>query len=248
MAKKITIQGKIALITGANRGIGNAITKELLEKGAAKVYAAARDTDSLSELVEQYGEKVVAVQLDVTDDASIVKAAETATDVQILVNNAGIIPMGNFLGGNLIETLEANLEVNVWGLVKVTNAFVKPMAELESAAIVNISSMAGLGNMPMMLTYSTSKAAAHSITQGLRAELKDTGVLVSGVYPGPIDTDMTKGFEMPKDSPENVARNVVQGIEDGNEDIFPDAMSQQMGALYMTSPKEVETQFGNFSG
>ncbi len=247
MAKEISIKGKVALVTGANRGIGKAITEELLEKGAAKVYAAARDTDSLSELVEQYGEKVVAVQLDVTDDASIAKAAETATDVQILVNNAGIIPMGNFLGGNLIETLEANLEVNVWGLVKVTNAFVKPMAELESAAIVNISSMAGLGNMPMMLTYSTSKAAAHSITQGLRAELKDTGVLVSGVYPGPIDTDMTKGFEMPKDSPENVARNVVQGIEDGNEDIFPDAMSQQMGALYMTSPKEVETQFANFS-
>ena len=248
MAKNITIQGKVAFVTGANRGIGKAITTELLEKGAVKVYAAARDIKSLSELTEQYGEKVIAVQLDVTDDASIAKAAETATDVQILINNAGIIPMGSFLGGNLIESLKANLDVNVWGLVKVTDAFIKPMAELELAAIVNLSSLAGLGNMPMMLTYSASKAAVHSITQGLRAELKDTGVLVSGVYPGPIDTDMTKGFEMPKDSPENVAKNVVQGIEDGTEYIFPDAMSQQMGPLYMTSPKEVERQFANFTG
>jgi short-subunit dehydrogenase len=244
--KEVTVEGTVAFVTGANRGIGKATTVELLEKGVKKVYAGVRDTSSLSELVDKYGERLVLVELDVTSDESITAAAAVATDVEILINNAGVIPMGNFLGGKLEETLKTNLDVNLWGVVKVTNAFLPTMKDLDSAAIVSVSSMAGLANMPMMMTYSASKAAVHSVIQGLRAELKDSNVLVSGVYPGPIATDMTKGFDMEMETPENVAKAVVQGIEDGVEDIFPDPMSKQMGAAYMTSPKEVETQFANF--
>lgn len=244
--KKVSIEGKIALVTGANRGIGRAITVELLENGAKKVYAGARDINSLNELQEKYGDRLVPLELDVTKDSDIENAAKTATDIEILVNNAGVLAMGNFSSGNILESLKANLDVNVWGLVKLTDAFLETIKKQESGAIVNVSSMVGLASMPMGLAYSASKAAVHSIGQGLRAELSDSNILVATVYPGPIDTDMTKGFELDKESPENVAKNVIQGIKEGTEDIYPDPMSKQMGNLYASNPKEVEKQFANF--
>jgi len=244
--KKISIQGKTALVSGSNRGIGKAIAVELIENGAKKVYAGARNINSLEELKANYGERLVPIELDVSKDDSIANAAKIATDVEILVNNAGIFSIGNFLGGNILESLQTNLDVNLWGLVKLTNAFLEILRKQESAAIVSISSVAGLANMPMALTYSVSKAAVHSVVQGLRGELKDSNILVAGVYPGPIETDMSKGLEMEKDSPENVARNIIQGIVEGKEDIFPDAMSKQIGEGYSASPKAVEEQFANF--
>lgn len=245
--KQVNVENKVALVSGANRGIGKAITIELLANGAKKVYAGARNPDSLQELKEQYGERLVAVALDVTNDDSIAQAAQSAPDVDILVNNAGVFEFGNFTNGNLLESLKTNLDVNVWGLVKLTNAFIGNIRNQEEGAIVSVSSMAGLANMPIGLTYSASKAAVHSIVQGIRAELSEANVLVSGVYPGPIDTEMTKDFEMDKDSPENVAKDIVQGIKDGVEDIFPDAMSKQAGAGFFASPKAVEEQFANFA-
>ena len=244
--QKISIQGKVALVSGSNRGIGKAITVELLENGAKKVYAGARNIRSLEELKTKYGERLVSIELDVSNDDSIASAAKVATDVEILVNNAGVFSMGSVLGGNIMESLKINLDVNLWGLVKVTNAFLEILRKQESAAIVSISSVAGLANMPMALTYSVTKAAVHSVVQGLRGELKDSNILVAGVYPGPIDTDMAKGVEMEKDSPENVARDIIQGIAEGKEDIFPDVMSKQVEQGYFASPKAVEEQFGNF--
>ncbi len=244
--KQINVENKVALVSGANRGIGRAITIELLEKGAKKVYAGARKPDSLQDLKQQYGDRLVPIALDVTQDDSISNAAQNAPDVEILVNNAGVFEFGNFTNGNLLESLKANFDVNVWGLVKLTNAFVDSIRSKESGAIVSVSSVAGLANMPAGLTYSASKAAVHSIVQGLRGELKDSNVLVSGVYPGPIDTDMAKDFDMDKDSPENVAQDIVQSIQGGVEDIFPDIMSKQIGAGFFASPKAVEEQFVNF--
>ena len=241
---KVTIKGKTALVSGANRGIGKAITEALLDNGAKKVYACARNVASLNDLKTKYEDRLIPVELDVTKDESIAYVANTATDIDILVNNAGVLVPGNFTFGNMLESMQTNFDVNVWGLAKLTNAFFNKMKASESAAIVSISSVAGLANMPVASTYSASKAAVHSIVQGLRGELRDSNVLVCGVYPGPIDTDMAKGFEMEKDSPENVAKNVIRGIEEGVEDIFPDVMSQQVGAGYMASPKAVETQFG----
>ncbi len=244
---KVSINGKTALVSGANRGIGKAITEALLDNGAKKVYACARNVASLNDLSTKYGDRLVPVELDVTKDESIANAASTASDIDILVNNAGVMVPGNFAYGNMLESMKTNFEVNVWGLTKLTDAFFNKLKISESAAIVSISSVAGLANMPLISTYSASKAAVHSIVQGLRGELRDSNVLVCGVYPGPIDTEMAKGIEMEKDTPENVAKNVIQAIEDGVEDVFPDVMSKQVGAGYMASPKAVETQFGGFS-
>lgn len=243
---KIDVAGKSALVTGSNRGIGKALVVELLERGAAKVYAGARKPEALSALVEKYGDRLVPVQLDVTSDQDVAAAAELASDVQILINNAGVLSNGGFLSDSAIENFDQDLAVNVHGLVKVTRAFSSAIKAQSEGAIVNVSSLAGLGNMPVIGTYSASKAAVHSITQGLRAELANENVLVAGVYPGPVDTDMTKGFPMDKDSPENVAKSIIDGLSEGKEDIFPDAMSSQVGPGYAQDPKGVERQFAEF--
>jgi len=244
--KKMQVKGKVAFVSGSNRGIGKALTIALLEHGAKKVYAGARDITKLDSLKSCYGERLVPIELDVTSDESISRAAASATDIEILVNNAGIFSVGNFLSGNLLESLQTNFEVNVWGLVKLTNAFLGTLRQQESAAIVSVSSIIGLASMPMGLTYCASKAAVHSVIQGLRGELKDSNIFVVGVYPGPIDTDMTKELEMDKDSPENVAENIIKGLKEGLEDIFPDSMSSEVGQAYFESPKAVEEQFSGF--
>lgn len=245
LKKQIAIEGKVALVSGSNRGIGKAITIALLEKGAKKVYAGARNLESLQELKAKYGDRLIPVQLDVTKDQSIADAAQIATDVDILINNAGILAYGSFSDGNLLESLKSNLEVNLWGLVKVANAFYSGMKQRNSGAIVTVSSVAGLLNMPTVLAYSISKAAVHSVVQGLRGEFSKSNILVSGVYPGPVETDMTKGFEMEMESPENVAKVIIQGLREGEEDIFPDAMSQQFKQGYYMSPKAVEQRYLN---
>lgn len=243
MMKKTEIEGTVALVTGANRGIGKAITIEVLENGASKVYACARDTNTLKELKEKYGERLVPTELDVTNDNPIEKLSRISPDVEILINNAGILIPGGFSTGNAMETLKSHIDVNLLGVAKVTNAFYKIIKDKHSGAIVTISSSAGLTNMPSIMTYSVSKAAVHSLIQGLRAELKDTKILVTGVYPGPIETDMTKSWEMKKTSPEVVAKNIIQGIIDGAEDIYPDPASEKMGKTYASSPKDLEKQF-----
>ncbi|MFT5749638.1 MAG: NADP-dependent 3-hydroxy acid dehydrogenase YdfG [Ancylomarina sp.] len=244
--RKMQIEGKIAFVSGSNRGIGKAVTIALLEHGAKKVYAGARDIKTLNSLKSCYGDRLVPVELDVTNNESIANAANLAKDVEILINNAGVFSVGNFLGGNLLESLQINFDVNVLGLVKLTHAFLETLRKQDSAAIASVSSIIGLASMPRGLTYCASKAAVHSVIQGLRGELRDSNILVSGVYPGPIDTDMTKERKMDKDSPENVAENIIKGLKMGEEDIFPDAMSSEVGKAYFESPKAVEEQFSVF--
>ena len=244
--KTIEPKGKIALVSGANRGIGKAITLELLNQGAAKVYTGARNVETLSELISQFGDRVVPVQLDVTDDHSIQRAAASINELDILVNNAGVFALGGILSDAALSSMKSNLDINVWGLIKLSNAVYPQLSKSTGSAIINISSLAGLGNMPMAATYSVSKAAVHSITQGMRAELSEQNTLVMGVYPGPIDTDMAASLEMDKDSPANVAKAIVNGLTSGTEDVFPDVMSQQAGNFYLSSPKAVEQEFANF--
>jgi len=245
---KFSVEGKVAFISGANRGIGKAIAIALLEKGARRVYAGARDTRSLNNLMSHYFERLVPVELDVTKEDTIARAAETARDVQILVNNAGVLNVGGFFAKDGEESLKGNLDVNVWGLVKLSRAFIDILKQNQPGAIINISSVAGLGNMPIIGTYSASKSAVHSITQGMRWELAKENIGVMGVYPGPIDTDMAKGFEMEKDSPENVANDIVRALLAGEEDVFPDVMSKQVGKTYATDPKAIERAFGEYQG
>lgn len=243
---KLNPEGKIALISGANRGIGKAIAIELLERGASKVYAGARNINSLEALTKTYGSRVVPVELDVTKDKSIEAAAQQIEDLDILVNNAGVFAMGSIFSPLANKSLEENLNVNVWGVLKLSNAVIKHLRKDKETAIINIASVAGLGNMPMAATYSISKAAVHSLTQGMRGELVEANTLVMGVYPGPIDTDMAAGISMEKDSPENVAKNIVNGLLEGKEDVFPDVMSVQIGGFYAANPKGVEQQFATF--
>jgi len=243
---KLDPQGKIALVSGANRGIGKAIVVELLENGVSKVYAGARNINSLEGLVAQYGERVVPVELDVTKQSTIDALSNKVEGLDILVNNAGVFSIGKIFSDTALSSLKENLDVNVWGLVNLTRAFTNELQKEKETAIINISSLAGLANMPMAATYSVSKAAVHSITQGMRAELVNNNALVVGVYPGPIDTDMAANLQMEKDSPENVAKDIVNALKEGVEDVFPDVMSKEAGAYYATNPKGVEQQFGTF--
>lgn len=245
---KIDPKGKVALVSGGNRGIGKAIVVELLERGASKVYAGARNPDTLSVLADKYGDKLVPLKLDVTDATSVAEAAKTASDAEILINNAGVLKFDSLLAKDAAETFAFHLSVNVHGLISLTNALVDRLRSRSAAAIVNVSSLAGLGNMPVIGTYSITKAAVHSITQGYRAELANDNVLVTGVYPGPIDTEMAKDLPMEKDSPENVAKAIVDGIASGVEDVFPDVMSSQAGAAYGKDPKAIEREFATFVG
>ena len=244
MSKKISIKDSIALVSGANRGIGKAITEELLNKGIRKVYAGARKLESLTELKEKYGDRLEPIQLDVTNQASVDNAAKVASDSTMLINNAGVMAHGGYKSENMLDSISQNIEVNVLGVARLTQAVLPNIENKPNATIATVSYVVGLGSMPMMNGYCTSKAAVHSMIQGLRGELQDSNVLVSGIYPGPIETDMAKGFEgIELDKPENLAKNVVSALEQGEEDIFPDVMSAQVKQAYGTTPKEVEKMF-----
>jgi NAD(P)-dependent dehydrogenase (short-subunit alcohol dehydrogenase family) len=238
------IKGKTALVTGANRGIGEAIVDALVAAGAKKVYAAARNINDLAPLTAKHGARVVALKLDVTDLAQIAAAAAAAPDVELLVNNAGFAGYtgGAFTDPEWITSGRREMDVNFFGTFAVTQAFAPVLAKNGGGAVTNIASVTSLVNFALFASYSASKAATHSLTQATRAMLKDQGTQVFGVYPGPIDTRMAKDIPMDKTSPADAARAIVAGIQAGTEEIFPDPMSQGMGAGYLTNPKELERQ------
>lgn len=239
-----SIAGKTALVSGANRGIGEAVVDALIAAGARKVYAAARNTSDLASLVARHGGRVVALQLDVTKQAQITAAASAAPDVQLLVNNAGVAAMmgAPFTDPQWLQAGRQEMDVNYFGTFAVTQAFAPVLARNGGGAIANLASVASLTNFPMLLAYSASKAATHSLTQATRMLLAAQGTRVFGVYPGPIDTRMAEKIEMAKTSPAECARAIVAGIEAGDEDIFPDAMSQGMGSAFFAGPKGLEKQ------
>lgn len=238
-----SVQGKTLLVTGTNRGIGEALVKELLAQGAARIYATARNPASLEALVAQAPNVVVPVQLDVTNADSIAKLAQEITSLDILINNAGIVNGTTFSGEGALAIAAAEMATNYFGPVNLTHALLPVLHKSPAAAVVNISSVAGLANFPSVGPYSASKAAMHSFTQGLRAEFRNTSIFVQGVYPGPVDTDMTKGWEMDKATPADVAKNVVAALQQHEEDVYPDAFSQQMAQVYNQNPKQLEQQF-----
>ena len=209
------IEGKTVLVTGANRGIGQALVTEALSRGSKRVYAGTRQP-----LVHPDA-RVTPLNLDVTNAAQIRAAAESVESLDILVNNAGIA-----LYDDLSEraALEQHLAVNLFGTYGVTQAFLPLLTGSQGVIINNVSTMA-LAPFPFTPAYAISKAAAFNLTQSLRALLAGRGVRVHAVLTGPTDTDMTRGFDIPKASPESVARAIFDGVENGEEDIFPDPMS-----------------------
>lgn len=239
----MNLEKKIVVVTGANGGIGGVLVKALLNKGAAKIYAAARSTAAVAPMVQQHGGRVVAVQLDVTDPSSVAAAAEQCRDLDLLINNAGVNRCTGFLAPNAMESARDEMEVNYFGTLAMCRAFAPLLAARGGGAIVNVCSIIGLVNLPVNGTYCASKAAGHSLLQGLRAELAPRNIQVVGVYPGPVDTNMTAGQEMPKAASDQVAAAIVAGLESGDEDIFPDPMSQGVYLGLEKSPKQVEKEF-----
>jgi NAD(P)-dependent dehydrogenase (short-subunit alcohol dehydrogenase family) len=236
------IQRSVALVTGSNRGLGKAIVSALLEAGAAKVYAAARDPGS----VVCKDPRVVPLALDTRRPEQIAAAAMAAADITLLVNNAGVASSAGILTTSQ-SALENDFGTNVYGTLAVVKGFLPVLERARGgAAVVNVLSLTSLGSFPALGGYSASKAAAYSITQSLRAELKAKRIEVIAALPGPIDTDMVKDLPMPKTSPADVAKALLAGVERGEEEIFPDPVAVQMGALWNTSPKEYERAFASF--
>ena len=237
------MEGCVALVTGANRGLGKAIVSALVEAGATKVYAAARDERS----VTADGGRVVALTLDVTKPEQVSAAARKADDVTLLINNAGVLTSFNLLTASQSE-IDADFRIQVHGTLGVIKAFLPVLERAHGGAtIVNVLSLVSLASFPALGGYSASKAAAYSMTQALRPELKEKHIAVLAVLPGPIDTDMVKDFQMPKASAAETAKGLVAGIIRGDEEIFPDPMAQQMGELWNTSHKAYEQAFASQS-
>jgi len=217
------IQGKAALVTGANRGIGRAIARGLLESGA-KVYAGARNPASITD------PELIPVRLDITDAADIAAAARDCDDVSILVNNAGISTRTSPLSGDSLDDARRELEVNYLGPLAMSRVFAPVLAANGGGALVNILSVMSWITIPRSGNYAAAKAAAWSMTNALRVLLRDQGTLVVGVHLGYADTDMTAGIDAPKLDPAEVARQVVEAIASGSEEVLADPLTRQVRA------------------
>jgi NAD(P)-dependent dehydrogenase (short-subunit alcohol dehydrogenase family) len=242
------ITNKTVLVTGANRGIGRAFVTALLERGAAQVYATARDPHRLVELADG---RVTPLRLDVTSDQQIRAAVERVERLDILVNNAGVLIPDDLIAGDLdLGVVQRQLDVNYLGPLRLSRAFL-PRLEQAGGAVINVLSLLAIASMPLTPAYASSKAAAFSMTQALRAHLAPKGVAVHAVFPGPVDTDMARNIppEVPKAAPVEVVRAILEAVEAGEEDIFPDPMSRGLYEVWHTSPsKALERQFAAFAG
>lgn len=229
----MNIKDRSVLVTGANRGIGRALVAEALRRGAKRVYAGTRRPLTHTDA------RVTPLVLDVTDAAQIQAAAERVASLDILINNAGLAQYDD-LGDR--AALEAHLAVNLFGTYGMIRAFL-PALTRSRGTIVNVLSVAALAALPIIPAYSISKAAAFSLSQSLRALLAARGVNVHIVLPGPTDTDMSRDLDVPKAAPESVARAIFDGVENGDEEIFPDPLSATMAdSWHSGAAKAMERQ------
>jgi len=228
------IAEKTVLVTGANRGIGRALVEEAVSRGARKVYAGMRTTAANTT------ERVVPVMLDITNPAQIRRAVDEVQSLDVLINNAGIALYDDLGDPGM---LQQHLDVNLFGTYAITQAFLPLLIE-SGGAIVNNLSVNALAPLPVIPAYSISKAAAFNLTQSLRALLADRGVRVHAVLTGPVDTDMTRGLDIPKASPQSIARAVFDGVERDEDDIFPDPSSQSIAQNWPSgAAKTLERQY-----
>jgi len=234
----MNIADKAVLVTGANRGIGRALVEDALSRGARRVYAGTRQPFAHPD------GRVTPLTLDVTSAEQAQSAAQGIDSLDVLVNNAGIALYDDLSDRSV---LEQHLAVNLFGPFRVTRAFL-PLLTRSRGAVVNNVSMMAFAPVPLTPAYSISKAAAFSLTQSLRTLLGGQGVSVHAVLTGPVDTDMTRGFDIPKSSAESVARAIFDGLEKEEEDIFPDPMSQSMAESWRTGAgKALERQFASLA-
>jgi NAD(P)-dependent dehydrogenase (short-subunit alcohol dehydrogenase family) len=228
------VAGSVALVTGGNRGFGAALCAELLERGAAKVYAGARDVSSV------HMGSVEAVQLDITSTADIEAAVERCGDVTLLINNAGIGTGTSVFADNAMEMMQRELDTNVLGPLAMSRAFAPVLAAHGGGAIVNVLSVLSWFSAPPSALYCAAKAASWSLTNSLRLELLAQHTQVLAVHVGFMDTDMTAGLNVPKSSPDDVARQVLDAVQAGASEVLADdasrgvkaALSGELSELY----------------
>lgn len=218
------------LITGANRGIGLAFAREALARGAAKVYAAARNPESVTLA------GVVPLRLDVTDPEQVAAAARAAGDVTLVINNAGIAATGGFLAEDAVAAARRHLETNFFGVLHMARAFAPVLAANGGGGLLNVLSVASWINSPLLGNYGMSKSAAWALTNGLRAELLEQKTQVLGLHVGFVDTDLTQGLEVPKLRPEDVVRTTFDALEAGASEVLADDFTKQVHAGLSAQP------------
>ncbi|GIL39672.1 SDR family NAD(P)-dependent oxidoreductase [Roseiterribacter gracilis] len=235
------ISGSVVLVTGANGGIGRAYVAELLARGAAKIYVAARDTASLGELLKSGDRRLVPLPLDVTDPDQVAAAAGVAKDVTLLINNAGFAAFQGALSAPTIDDARREMEVNYFGTLELTRAFAASLAASGGGAVLNMLSMLALISLPMAATYSASKAASLSLTRSLRAELGAQHTQVVGVFAVQTDTAMGAKLPEPRMTPHEVVADALDAIEAGTSDeIVAGAQSRGMYQKFTADPKAVQ--------
>lgn len=233
------IQNAVVLVTGANRGIGAAFVRALLARGARKVYAAARDPAQVSMA------GAVPVRLDVTQDHDVAAAAAQCPDVTLVINNAGIAREGGFLTASAISDIHAQMETNFFGVLRVSQAFAPVLAANGGGAFLNVLSVASWINRPQLAGYGATKSAAWALTNGLRHELQGQGTQVLGLHMGFVDTDLTRGLEVPKQSADTVVETALDALEAGQHEVMADDLTRMVKAglsadpaSYMPPPQE----------
>ncbi len=226
----MNIENSTVLITGANRGIGLAFAKAFLARGAKKVYAGSRDPAKINLA------GVTPIQLDVNSADDAQAAAKLAKDVTIVVNNAGIANLGSFMADNAEAVLRSHLEPNVLGPLRVSRAFAPVLAHNGGGALVNVASIASWISSPLLASYAVSKSALWSLSNGLRNDLRAQGTHVMTLHMGFVDTDLTKGLEMPKSTPEEIVERTLQALEAGALEVLADDMTKQVKSALSAEP------------
>lgn len=231
------VKDSVVFVTGASRGLGLAFIREAVARGAAKVYAGVRNPEGFNE------PGVTPVKLDVTDPASIAAAARIASDVTLLVNNAGIAEVTeNLFSETAEEQSRRFFETNYYGVMRTTSAFVTSLPENGTGGIINVLSDATWRTVPFLAPYSASKAAAWSYTNNTRASLKQRNIQVLGLHVGVLDTDLTRGFDVPKSDPADVVRQTYDALEAGESEILADAGTRDLKqTLSSSNPAYLES-------
>lgn len=234
------IRDSVALVTGANRGIGLGFVAALLERGSRKVYATARTVDTLRAAVALDPARVHALHLDVTEPAQVSAAAATAADLTLLINNGGVAALSGFLKPSNLDGARAEMEVNFWGQLTMIRACAPVLARNNGGAIVQILSIGAMTCFPAVGSYCASKFAANAMCQGLRSELAPQATQLMSVFSGAIESDMSANTPGPKISAITHAHNCLAALEDGQEEFYPDFKSQRMHAAWRRDPQAFE--------
>lgn len=236
------IQGSIALVTGANGGIGQAFVAELIRRGASKIYVAGRSKKALEVVMKSQDQRLVPIILDVTNELDIDRAVQMASDVSLLINNAGYSAMTGALSADALVEGRREMEVNYFGPLRMTRAFAPVLAKVGGGAIVNVLSFLSVVTMPLHGTYSASKAAALALSRSSRAELAGQGTLVVAAMPVAVDTPMGAWSNDPRVTPHDAASDTLDAVEAGETEVYPGEISRGVAAAFAADPKAVHAR------